>query len=136
MHIGIRSILCSHVLASPFAIELSPTEEFVDGTEVTGARWTIDPGVKSWFTLPMSLELREMAFKSVESFRRESVSGSPSPSQRAKGYTVVQEKGVSKSCYSHLALWSVSLSPPSNKSSFSASVAQHKRWQAPYSEKT
>ncbi|KIM72892.1 hypothetical protein PILCRDRAFT_735729 [Piloderma croceum F 1598] len=63
---------------NPFEIELaseSGTDESVQGTEVTGTRWTPDSGVSSWCTLPASFEFcNEFGLESVESFRRELVS--------------------------------------------------------------
>ena len=65
--------------------------------------------------LPMSMELREMGFKSIESFRRESVTGSPSPESSASEgvYSRPREGCVDVMLRPLLALWSKDSASPS-----------------------
>jgi len=84
-------IVASSTLALSFTIELakkSVTGEFVQGREVIGAS----------SMQPMSLELSELSFESVESVRRNSAS------MLANGYTTFQEKCVLELYYSRSQL--------------------------------
>lgn len=105
-HITVCLIIASSTLTSSFTIELakkSVTGEFVQGREVMGAS----------SMLPMSLELSELSFESVESVRGYAAS------VLVNGYMTLQEKCVevvlhslsapqmisSIPCHHHLEMW-------------------------------